>query len=123
MGYNDTGGGGIAIVQIGGKWQIHFPGTGGLPSGTVSVSPGNWVHMDLWRTNGVINLYVDNVLTATTTSNPANIREMFTVGGNGRATPGSIDGRFDGLIDNVVITDLSAGAAASIAESPPCRLG
>ncbi|MBI4325136.1 MAG: hypothetical protein HY674_07710 [Chloroflexi bacterium] len=123
LGANGSGGASISILEIG-TWTIHYGGTG-ASGGSVAVVPGTWVHLDLWRTNGFINLFVDGVLSKSRTDRPASVDTFFTIGGheNGTRVPGAIDGRFDGLIDKVVLTDLSVGAPPSIGGAPTVSPG
>ncbi len=101
-------GGGLALLQEGGNWKIIHQGVAASPPGA-PIQLNTWTHLDLVRSNGVSYLHVNGALNLTFNSTPNTPANFLTIGANQRAsdTAGDVEGRFPGLIDNVVIIDPS----------------
>jgi hypothetical protein len=113
LGRNFGGGGGYAIVEEGGRWKIHHPGTATVDTG-VNVALNTWTHLELRRANfgsGVqTRLFVNGVDTGAANSSASSVAQpFFTLGANQTSgtTPGTVEGRFKGQIDNVVLQNLN----------------
>jgi hypothetical protein len=114
-------GAGITVVEIAGKWQVIHQGAGVSNPGP-DVALNTWTHLDLIRKNfgsGVeTRLYIDGSTTpaAVLAGNPGTPTDFFTIGANelGTAVPGAVEGYFQGMVDNVVITNLNIGAQPAL---------
>jgi hypothetical protein len=108
-------GGGLAVVEIGGTWELIHHGVQ-QTSGGPPVNLNAWTHLELQRedfgsgvqtrlrVNGVdAGIHLD--------STPAPPGAWFTIGGNPNANAGGIEGLFHGLIDNVALATLSPAPA------------
>ena len=113
IGANAGGGGGLAIVEIGGFW--HLINQGQVASGAgPAVVLNTWTHLDLVRKNfesaAQTRLFI-NGADAGISINPApgRLLPFFTIAGNekGSNVPLDVEGLFQGLVDNVVITNLN----------------
>jgi hypothetical protein len=102
------GSGASFIYMAGGTWRYHVGGVGDQISGGVAALD-EWQHLAFTRSNGVNALLVNGVQVGVTgnTLFPTPSAD-FSIGAacNGAGNP---DGLFAGLIDNVKITDLTAG--------------
>jgi len=107
---NSGGGGGLAIVEVGGAWCIIHQSQELSGAGPVVVL-NNWTRLELRRTGGQTRLLVNgldaNILL---TSTPTAVQPYFSIGGN-RTAGGGIEGLFNGQIDNVALTALDSPAA------------
>lgn len=119
-------GGGLAIVEVGGNWHVIHQGVVNSAAGPAAALNA-WTHLDLVRKDfgsGVRSvLFINGVGAVTNATTPISPTDFFTIGGNelGTAVPGSVEGYFNGLVDNVVITNLSLGsppAVSGIAVAP-----
>ena len=114
-------GAGIAIVEISGKWHLIHQGVAASGAGP-DVALNTWTHLDLVRKNfgsGVeTRLFLDGSATAAVTlgGTPVTPTDFLTIGANelGNAVPGLVEGYFQGLVDNVVITNLSIAAPPTL---------
>jgi hypothetical protein len=124
IGRNAAGGGGFALVEVGGVWHLHRPGERTISTG-VRVALNTWTHLELRRTDfgsGVqTRLFVNGVDTGAADPSPTSrIHPFITVGANQTSseTPGAVEGRFSGLIDNVVLQNLRPVIASGPALIP-----
>ncbi len=115
-------GAGIAIVEISGKWHLIHQGVAASEAGP-DVALNAWTHLDLVRKDfgsGVqTRLFIDGSSTpaVTLTGTPNTPTDFLTIGANelGSAVPGSVEGYFQGMIDNVVITNLNIATPPTVA--------
>ena len=124
LGRNFSGGGGYAIVEEGGRWKIHHPGTATVDTG-ISVVLNAWTHLELRRTDfgsGVqTRLFVNGVDTGAANNSASSVAQpFFTLGANQTSgtTPGAVEGRFKGQIDNVVLQNLNPAVVSGPALTP-----
>ncbi|MCX6922281.1 MAG: hypothetical protein NT154_03535, partial [Verrucomicrobia bacterium] len=112
-------GAGLAPVEIGGKWYLIHQGVANSAAGP-DVALNTWTHLDLVRKTfgaSVLSvLYVNGTPAVTNTSSPSRPTDFFTIGANelGSAVPGSVEGYYQGLVDNVVITNRNIGTPPQI---------
>ncbi|HEU5071833.1 MAG TPA: hypothetical protein VFV96_15630 [Verrucomicrobiae bacterium] len=111
----DNRAGGIAIVEIGGQWELIHMGVVAT-SGGPAVATNTWTHLDLIRKNfgsGVeTRLFVNGADSGLAiASSPNTPQDFFTIGANelNSDIPGDVEGYFNGLVDNVVVSNLNVG--------------
>ena len=117
--------GGISILQQNGYWWIYHMGSGSLGYQGPAISSNSWTHVELVRKNygaGVqTRMFLNGSPVAVLTNNGSFVppQNFLTIGANQKgATPGDVEGRFSGQIDNVVIANLSAVSVRGISVSP-----
>jgi len=119
IGRTGSGGGGLAIIEQGGTWNLLHHLVNRADS-RVPVTLNRWTHIDLVRKpfGPTIQsvLYLDGTPVVTNTTTPIVPTDWFTIGASekGSQIPGDVEGPFQGLVDNVVITNLALGAPPSL---------
>ena len=127
LGATSTGGGGLALVEIGGAWEIihHMVQE---TSGSPAVALNTWTHLELMRKDfgsGVQTRLLVNGADAglSLTSAPNVPPGIVTVGANPNpSAAGGLEGYFNGQIDNVVLQNLNPVIASGPAVSPSSAL-
>jgi hypothetical protein len=111
--------GGMAPVEVGGNWHLLHKSVANSAAGPAVVLNA-WTHLDLVRrlfgTEVLSVLYINGVAAVTNSTSPAAVTDFLTIGANelGSAIPGDVEGYFQGLVDNVVITNLDSGVPPSL---------
>jgi hypothetical protein len=117
IGANAGGGGGFAIVEVGGAWSVIHQGQQ-LSIAGPAVALNTWTHLELQRKDfgagPETHLLIDGEDTGLSiAATPSNIQPVFTIGGN--STGAGIEGLFNGQIDNVSLRSFgSEGPTLSI---------
>ena len=107
------GSGSCFVYHAGGSWRFHINGTGDVIIGPAnSVKMNQWQQVRLIRRNGATRLEVDGVELGTTAAFVTPSADLtFGAAKNGSGNP---DGRFIGLLDEIVFTSGTAGYAAFV---------
>ena len=107
------GSGSCFVYHAGGSWRFHINGTGNVIIGPAnSVKMNQWQQVRLIRSNGATRLEVDGVELGTTAAFVTPSADLtFGAAKNGSGNP---DGRFIGLLDDIVFTSGTAGYAAFV---------
>lgn len=94
---------GLGLLQVGGNWGIIHMGVQGNFDGPAVVLD-EWVKLELRRTNGISELYIDDIATGTTLDSvPFAPSDSFTIGAN-QLNATAFEGYFQGQIDQVEVT-------------------
>lgn len=112
--------GGVAIVEIGGRWELIHMNVAETSGGPL-ITTNTWTHLDLVRKNfgsGVeTRLFINGVDSGLSLGSTPNIpQDFFTIGANELSSdvPGNVEGYFNGLVDNVVISNLDIAMPPTI---------
>jgi hypothetical protein len=111
--------GGVAPVEVGGKWYLIHKSVANSAAGP-AVALNAWTHLDLVRkpfgASVLSVLYVNGTPAVTNTTIPRIPTDFLTIGANELANnvPGNVEGRFNGMVDNVVITNRSVSAPPNL---------
>lgn len=112
------GSGSCFIYHADGSWRFHINGTGDVITGPAgSVKLNQWQNLRLIRRAGLSSLSVDGVELGSSAAFPSPSADLtFGAAKNGSGGP---DGRFIGLLDNVVFSSGSPGYATFVRNRLP----
>ncbi|MBX7112505.1 MAG: CHAT domain-containing protein [Dehalococcoidia bacterium] len=102
------GSGSCFIYHTGGSWRFHINGTGDVIEGPAgSVKLNQWQNLRLIRRDGLTRLVADGAELGSSAAFPSPSADLtFGAAKNSRGGP---DGRFIGLLDNVIFSSGGAG--------------